>query len=56
MSYVKIIEDLPQGDFPQKEERLRKPFFVFLCTKKVFLGLSSLCGGRGFRGSTLRKS
>jgi hypothetical protein len=35
MFYIKIHEDLPQGEFPQREERLRKTFFVLLCAVEV---------------------
>jgi hypothetical protein len=47
---IKIHEVLPQGELPQREERLRKTFFVFLLPslfikiKRGFLSLSSLCG------------
>jgi hypothetical protein len=40
MSRIKIHKDLPQGEVPQKEERLGKTFFLFLCTKKVLLSLA----------------
>jgi hypothetical protein len=36
MSHIKIHEDLPQGELPQREHE-EKPFCVFL-------SLSSLCG------------
>ncbi len=38
MSQIKIQQDLPQGENSQREERLRKICFVFLC------GLTFSCG------------
>jgi len=32
MSQIKIHKDLPQEELPQREERLRKTFLVFLCS------------------------
>ncbi len=38
MFQIKIQKDLPQGENPQRGERLRKICFVFLC------GLTFSCG------------
>jgi hypothetical protein len=43
MCLIKIHKDLPPGELLQREERLRKTFFVHKNTKNVFLRLSSLC-------------
>jgi hypothetical protein len=32
LSQIKIHKDLPQEELPQREERLRKTFLVFLCS------------------------
>jgi hypothetical protein len=37
MSRIKIHYDMPQWEVPHREERLRKTFFMFLCTNRFYL-------------------
>ncbi len=38
MSKIKILQDLPQGELPQREERLRKTGYLILCSLTFLQG------------------